>query len=427
MTTETPKHYKILELRVEGIKRISVVNIRPDGNLVQITGPNGQGKSSILDAVEWLFAGKRAIQEKPIRDGEETALIKADLGDMKVTRKFKRVDGGDYTTSVKIEYAGGKVSTEQGLLTALIGDFSFDPIAFGRMKAEEQFTAARKLVPGVDFDALARADKVDYDARTDANRLAKDRRTQANAIALPAGAIPAAVDVAALEAKLAEAATHNADVERRQFARDQARARIMDIEEQIKALEAERAGLLGKLETAAALPDRIDVADVQAKLAAGRETNAVRADADRRDAYEAQAKAAEEESARLTAAMDAREAEKQAAIAAAKMPVPGLSFAAGAVLLNGQPFAQASTAQQWVAGVGIAAALNPRLRVIHIKDGSLIGNDNMAVLAALAEQMDLQIWVERLESYNGVGFELVDGHLKGEAPPAPAPADDDVI
>ena len=47
----------IVKLRAENIKRIVAVEIEPDGALVQITGRNGAGKSSVLDAIWWALAG----------------------------------------------------------------------------------------------------------------------------------------------------------------------------------------------------------------------------------------------------------------------------------------------------------------------------------------------------------------------------------
>ena len=42
---------KIVQLTAENVKRLTAVSIAPDGNLVQITGRNGQGKASVLDAI----------------------------------------------------------------------------------------------------------------------------------------------------------------------------------------------------------------------------------------------------------------------------------------------------------------------------------------------------------------------------------------
>ena len=38
---------KIIELRAENIKRLVAVTIKPDGNMVEITGRNGHGKTSV--------------------------------------------------------------------------------------------------------------------------------------------------------------------------------------------------------------------------------------------------------------------------------------------------------------------------------------------------------------------------------------------
>ena len=47
---------KIIEFRAERFKRLSAVDITPEGNTVIISGKNGQGKSSVLDAI-WLALG----------------------------------------------------------------------------------------------------------------------------------------------------------------------------------------------------------------------------------------------------------------------------------------------------------------------------------------------------------------------------------
>lgn len=47
---------KIIEFRAERFKRLTAVDITPAGNTVIISGKNGQGKSSVLDAI-WLALG----------------------------------------------------------------------------------------------------------------------------------------------------------------------------------------------------------------------------------------------------------------------------------------------------------------------------------------------------------------------------------
>ena len=49
---------KIASLRLENVKRVRAVSIVPTENgLTVIGGRNGQGKTSILDAIAWHWAG----------------------------------------------------------------------------------------------------------------------------------------------------------------------------------------------------------------------------------------------------------------------------------------------------------------------------------------------------------------------------------
>jgi len=335
-----------------------------------------------------------------------------------VTRRFKtsETNAKGWTTDVIVESEmGGRFQKPQDVLDALVGEFTFDPLGFTRLKEDEQFEALKAFVPDFQFEESAGLDRTDFATRTEVNRDAKALRAQAEAITLPAGKVPAAVDVAALEAKLAEAGTHNASIAQRKARREQVDERISQLNAEIERLQAELAGLEEAKAQAEPLPEPIDTAQVQEALAAGRAANAVREQAARRDALNAQAAAKEAESAKLTKAMEDREAARQAAIKAAKMPVPGLGFdPAGFITLNGQPFSQASDAEQLRASIAIAAAKNPQLRIARVRDGSLLDDVAMVELKRFAAENDLQVWIERVDSSGTVGFVLEDGELKDD-------------
>jgi energy-coupling factor transporter ATP-binding protein EcfA2 len=432
---------KIIELRAENIKRLTAVNIRPDGNVVEITGKNGQGKTSVLDAIWWALEGKENIQAAPIRRGATEAHIKLDLGQLKVTRTFKAVDGGHYTTTITVENdEGARFPSPQKVLDSLLGELSFDPLAFTRMKPADQFETLKRFVPGIDFAAIAAANKTDYDKRTDANRRAKELRAQAAGLALPQEQIPGRIDEAKLVADLEAAGEHNADIERRRARRQQAQADI-DRQTEIAAAyranaaelrrkadaedakaaehEASVAGLKVKLEEAPALPDPIDTTALRDSISQARTVNeridrAQRARQER-ERLTREATEFEAQSAALTAAIKKRDDDKTAAIATAQMPIEGVGFGDGHVLMRGVPFDQASDAEQLRASIAIAAAMNPKLRVIRVRDGSLLDDDAMVLLAEFANAHDLQIWIERVDSSGRVGFVLEDGHLKSDA------------
>src|SRR5438874_2068433 len=79
---------KIISLVAENIKKLRAVEITPDGEIVTISGRNGQGKTSVLDSIWWALTGTKHIQGEPIRKGETKARIKLDLGGLVVERKF---------------------------------------------------------------------------------------------------------------------------------------------------------------------------------------------------------------------------------------------------------------------------------------------------------------------------------------------------
>ena len=63
---------KITALEVENVKRVRTVAMTIEGNaLTVIGGNNGQGKTSILDAITWTLGGDRFRPSNPVRDGAE--------------------------------------------------------------------------------------------------------------------------------------------------------------------------------------------------------------------------------------------------------------------------------------------------------------------------------------------------------------------
>ena len=432
---------KIIELRAENVKRLKAVEIRPSGALVEISGRNGQGKSSVLDAIWWALAGAGNVQRAPIRKGASEALIRLDLGEIKVTRTFKPKAGaeGEITTTLTVENAdGARYGSPQKMLDAMLGQLAFDPLAFSRMDARAQFDTLRAFVPGVDFAAIDKANKADFEARTAANRKVRDLTARFKAVQIPEGAPAARVNTDDIVADLEQAGEHNSGIELRKARREQA---VADVERQQQIAgsyrtnaaelrrqadqedrkaeehEASVASLRAKIATAAALPDLIDTSGIRQKISAAQTDNDAFDAKARAEAERAQiardGKAAEAETTRLTAAIEARKEEKAAAIAAAEMPVAGITFGDGEILLNDIPFEQASDAERLRTSIAIAMAANPKLRVIRVRDGSLLDGDAMRVLGEMAEAGDYQVWIETVGDEGKVGIVLEDGMVRG--------------
>lgn len=414
---------KIIQLTAENLKRLVAVEIRPDGNMVQISGKNGAGKTSVLDSIWWALCGARTIQSAPIRKGANQAKIRLDMGEIIVTRTFKREKEGEGFTT-KLEVVGNVKGSPQTMLDSLLDSLAFDPLKFARMDPEEQFEALKRFAPDVDFDKIAGAQSIDMSSRKEINRKAKEARVLADQIEIPASAPTERIDETALVQQLADAGKHNSDIQVRAENRknagatiDRNRQRAADMRQQAaeiirnaEALEAESRELEEKLAAAPPLATSIDIAELQARIAAARKSNELFARRQTKAQYERDADKFEKESKALTDQMARREQEKLDAIAKAKLPIESLTFGEGVVLLNGVPFDQASDAEQLKASCALAMAGNPQLRVIRVRDGSLLDTDSLELLARMAEERDYQVWVETVGA-GKTGFILEDGHL----------------
>jgi len=357
------------------------------------------------------------------------------------------------------------------MLDALLGELSFDPLAFSRMEPRKQFDELRRVSElDVDIDKLDALNKGDYGKRTDINRDAKAKRAQAEGIAVPAGEPVPLVDESALVDELQKAGEINTEIETRKARREaaqkdavtkkaagvQARERAAnqreranaafekagrDAEEAFGRMKREAADSLKsaldaadnedksasqlltvaaeiekKIDEAPALPKPADVTMLRQKIEQARASN--KATTERQQAAERKAQAIKEaaefeaQSKALTDGMEAREKAKTDAIARAKLPVAGIGFGAGIVTYNGIPFDQASSAEQLRVSMAIAMSANPKLRVIRITDGSLLDDDSLAAITAMAKAGDYQVWLEVVDSSGKLGIVIEDGMVK---------------
>lgn len=444
---------KINGLEVENFKILKVVNIRLDGESIVIGGDNGQGKSSVLDAIWVALKGFAVAPPKPIRKGEEECRIKLDLGDYVITRKIIDKGEGKTTTTFKMVTSDGLiVPSPQRVLDELMGHIGFDPLAFVQMKPDDQGQTLLEMVPlPIDIELLAQQDATDFEDRRDINREIAALRGQIEGIPKVDDLPAEPPNRQALLDQMGAAAGTNAGIERERGERERIRVSIEhqrgriapDHRRRSEELKAEAEKLLASAaEFEAAAKQAEAAADAEEKefvalppLGEPVDTDAIRAQLREADEIaskiEAQARRtalaaslAEKQAASdaLTESMDKREVSRRDALAKAKMPIEGLGFIVNekgkpVVTFNGFPFEQASSADQIRASTAIAMAANPELRVLRIKDGSLLDAKSMGIMAGMAEAEDYQLIMEVVGS-GGVGIEIRDGEVVGAEPAA---------
>ena len=423
-----PAPLHIVELRVENLKRLRAVTITPDGDLVVLSGANGQGKTSVLDAIAMALGGGSQIPTEPIRRGAERAEVVVDLGELIVRRTFTAAGGGQLVVQNR---EGARFQSPQTMLDALVGRLAFDPLAFSREKPARQAEILRELV-GLDLAPLDTKRAELYAERTAVNKRAASLRARFEA--MPKHEAPAEpVDVGELAAELQRANQHNEKVGATcraaiASAADCAaqRKRVETLREQLATAEqvlAERVAADARLQAAMREAKEVDTTALLEQIRGAESTNRLVRENHQRQAAAAEHAVAERQSAELTEQIEAVDQEKASAIAAAPMPVPGLGFGAdGVVTLNGLPLEQASAAERLRVSVAIGPAMNPRLRVLLIRDASLLDRESMRLVADMARAAGAQLWLERVEVDDQTTVLIEDGQVAGgaEVPPVAA-------
>jgi DNA repair exonuclease SbcCD ATPase subunit len=408
------------------VKRLTAVTIRPDehGNLVVLSGRNGAGKSSVLDAIAMALGGREQIPAEPIRRGADRAEVVVDLGEIVVRRTFTPSGGGTLVVSNR---DGARFQSPQTMLDALVGRLTFDPLAFSREDPRRQAEILRDLV-GLDFAGIDAQRQAAYDQRTEANRTAKALSSQIASMPGHPDAPADPVSVAELTEQLQRATAENQRLGKIRAAARQAALqaesreriaqhtrdeiaklqRVLDQQERDAAAERSEAEQAASV-AAAAGPD-IDTAPVLEQLRGAEDVNRKVRENHRRLAIAADHALAEARSGELSDAIKALDQQKADAIAGAAMPVPGIGFAPdGVVTLNALPLEQASAAERIRVSVAIGLAMNPRLRVLLIRDASLLDQDSLRMVADMAREAGAQLWVERVEIDSATTIVIEDG------------------
>lgn len=412
----------IVRLTAENVKRLRAVEITPDGNLVVLSGRNAQGKSSVLDAITYALGGKAAVCAEPVRRGAEVAEIVCDLGELVVKRRFT---AGGGTTLEVTSREGLRFPSPQAMLDKLVGELTFDPLAFARQSAKDQLETLRGLL-GLDFAEADREAELAYNERTLVNRELKAAEARLKAMPpMHAGTPKEPVNPGDLAGELQNANFTNSDNARRRQLADSCRedlrhrqAEIVRMREALARAEAELQELTTKMaeqEARVALLVDVDTRPIMERMRNADAINQrVRANQQRAEA-EKEVAAKSAKSNELTDRINEIQQWKLNQVEAAKMPVAGLGLNEDGVTLNGLPLSQASAAEQLRVSVAIGIAMNPRLRVLLLRDASLLDRDSLAMVGEMAKAAGAQVWLERVEDDSATSVVIEDGMVREAA------------
>lgn len=389
----------VVEFRAENFKRLKVVQFKPNKGVQIIGGRNAQGKTSVLDSVFSALAGATASRQiaEPVRAGQDHAEVELDMGQMVVTRTWK---DGKSSLVVKSKL-GAKFSSPQKLMDEMLGRLSFDPLDFTRLEPKAQINALMDIIGlGDTLTDLGRRRESAYSARTEVGRKVKELEASLAQM----GLMESSVNPVSLADLLAEYQFTKATEDKKIILETS----LQDVREQIAqllvrqtALEHELASIPTPPVSAESMRQTIDKAEEINSQAHRNQARSIRSNEllDCRGEYDRHA---------LT--ITVIDQEKVDVLASANFPIAGLGFNEEGVTFNGIPFTQCSASEQIRVSLAMAMALSPTIRVIFIRDGSLLDDESMAQVEAMA-QKGYQVWVERVGDADGVGVVIEDGEV----------------
>ena len=435
MTTANNNNQYLIRVTAESFKNVKVIDFMPNRYITKISGANGAGKTSALDAVFYALLGRKTLPTTLIRQGQKKGFIRVETNTHIITRTLDEKGG---TLQIEAKASGTLVKAPDDWLEGIAGDLGFDPLKFMRLKPEEQFQALKNLVPmDADVDDLETRNEADAERITARKAEAKRLEAARDHIVVDKSLPAQPADVDELLRKAREASEHNAGIERERQRRERIEAeiaeslkRVQRLQEQLLAEEAAHNSLKVVTATWEPLPAPIDRTGLDDRISAAMRDNSAiatnSANKAQRENFERDVDRIKDEVTRLEEEVRERKLRIATTLERAKFPIPGLSFetisegSSGRerknpkkiITYHGVPLADASSAEQIRVSTAIGMANKPELRFLLIRDGSLLDDNGLAILEQMAHEQDFQILMEKVDTSGKVGIYMEDGSIK---------------
>ncbi len=406
----TKENVKITALEVENLKRVKAVALSvQDRALTVIGGRNGQGKTSVLDAIMWALGGDRFKPTNPVRSGQDEAYVKIDL-DNGVT-----VERAGKNGTLKVTSSRGNGG--QALLNEFVNQFALNIPRFMAASSAEKAKMLLDVYPdlGKELARLNAEAKRLFDERHAMGQIADRKAKYADELpwdfSLPEEPLSGAEMAAKLQAALSvnsrnqarrqEAVQAEESVKAALYRTQSAQKRVGELRQALEEAESamefaqrEHARLQNELgaarKTAAELQDE-DTTAIQKELehidsinAAIRSNQSKKAAQDEANYLKAQYQA-------MTEKLEAVRADRIKLLASVQMPLDGLSLdESGDLIYRGQPWDCMSGAEQLRAAAAICAAVNPKCGFVLLDKLEAMDPDSLAEFAGWLAERNLQ-------------------------------------
>ena len=418
---------KINKLEIENVKRVKAVKMEPAANgLTIIGGNNGQGKTSVLDALAWALGGERY---RPSRAQREGSVLPPNLhivmnNGLIVERKGKNSD-------LKVTDPSGKKAGQQ-LLNEFVEQLALDLPKFMEASGKEKASTLLQIIGvGDQLTELEQQEKEIYQERLYVGRTADQKKKYAQEQPyypdVPADLVSPSDLIKQQQAILAR----NGENQRKRDRLNEItfeKHRIFDemqrIEQQISDMQKRLAERKTAYEAVAkdeeiAMKDTASLqdestAELEENIANIEEINRkVRANLDKAKA-EDDAKVYANKYQELTQKLEEVRDKKKALLDDAILPLPGLSVSDGELTYKGQRWDNMSGSDRLKVSAAIIRKLNPNCGFVLMDKLEQMDLGTLREFGEWLEHEGLQVIATRVSTGEECSVIIEDGYAQGQ-------------
>lgn len=426
---------KINSLEIENVKRIKAVMIEPtESGLTVIGGGNGEGKTSVLDAIAWALGGENYRPSAAQREG---SMVPPRLH--VVLSNGIVVDRAGKNSALKVSDPEGKRAGQQ-LLNEFISQFALDLPRFMKAAPKEKANILLKTIGvGDELFVIEQKESQAYQERLAVGRIADQKKKHA-------AEMPVYDNVPDQPVSAAELIRQQQDILARNGEKARIRANADEAERRAEMAKAELVQAESLMEETKARLDRAiaaynkacedketafydadnagedeSTAELEASIQEIDEINRkVRANLDKEKAEDEAAEYTRQYDA-LTESIGKLRADKIALLEGAGLPLPGLSVEDGELTYNGQKWDNMSGSEQLMVSAAIVRKLNPECGFILMDKLEQMDLTTLQKFGKWLEAEGLQAIATRVSTGGECDIIIEDGYVKGTKQPEPAP------
>ena len=424
MSTKTQPDGKlrIASVQIENVKSVKAFHLEPSPmGLTVIGGKNGQGKTSVLDAIAWALGGERKHRpSKPHRNGamSDPAISLTLSNGIRVERKGKN------STLTVIDPEGKR--SGQSLLDAFVSEFALDLPKFMDANDKDKAQILLKILGiGDQLTMLDMQEKRVEQERLTIGQIARQKAGHAEQLPEYANTPAEPLSIAELIARQQSVLARNGENQRKREALEHYRLKLDDAARRLEHLKQELAAaqenwskVLADFDDASKSAQDLEdesTAELEHQIAEFESINA-------QIAANAQKAAATDEATTYKAQYDAKDveinqirAQRLALLTSAPLPLPGLSVVEGELVYNTQKWDCMSGSEQLRVAVAIVRALKPECSFVLMDKLEQMDLDTLQEFGVWLESEGLQVIATRVSTGDECSIIIEDGLPAGKS------------